>query len=101
MIHYSCDCCKRALDADDLRYVVKLEVYAAFDPSAMNELDDDRDHLQEIQEILQGAADASDPQIGADVYEQKRFDLCSDCRKRFIKNPLGRDVPKQFDFSKN
>ena len=53
MIHYSCDCCKRVLDPEDLRYVVKMEVYAAFDPSAMDELDDDRDHLQEIQEILQ------------------------------------------------
>ena len=53
MIHHSCDCCKRALEADDLRYVVKMEVYAAFDPAATDELDDDRDHLQEIQEILQ------------------------------------------------
>jgi hypothetical protein len=101
MIHHSCDCCKRVLDPDDLRYVVKMEVYAAFDPSAMDELDDDRDHLQEIQEILQRCEDASDPQIGNDVYEQLRFDLCTECRKKFIKNPLGREPAKQFDFSKN
>lgn len=101
MIHHSCDCCKRELDADDLRYVVKMEVYAALDPSASYDQDEDRDHLQEIQEILQRAEDASDPQIGSDVYEQLRFDLCSDCRKRFVKNPLGREVLKQFNFSPN
>ena len=33
MIHYSCDLCKRLIDPeDDLRYVVKIEVYAAVDP---------------------------------------------------------------------
>jgi hypothetical protein len=100
MIHYTCDCCKRVLDPEDLRYVVKMEVYAAFDPSAMNELDDDRDHLQEIQELLQ-RSDVADPQISGDVYEQLRFDLCTDCRKKFVKNPLGRSASKQFDFSKN
>jgi len=101
MIHYSCDCCKRALDSEDLRYVVKMEVYAAIDPASMDDGDDDRDHLQEIQEILQRCNDAADSQIGSDVYEQLRFDLCLECRKKFLKNPLGREHSKQFDFSKN
>jgi hypothetical protein len=78
-----------------------MEVYAAFDPSAMDEAEDDRDHLQEIQEILQRSDDTNDPQIGSDVYEQLRFDLCTECRKKFIKNPLGRELSKQFHFSKN
>jgi hypothetical protein len=88
------------LDSDDLRYVVKMEVYAALDQGPLGD-DDDRDHLQEIQEILQHAEDACDPQIGSDVYEHMRFDLCSDCRKRFVKNPLGRETVKQLKFSKN
>jgi hypothetical protein len=101
MIHYSCDCCKRVLDPEALRYVVKMEVYAAFDPNALDEAEDDRDHLQEIQEILQRAEDAADDQIGRDVYEQLRFDLCTECRKKFVKNPLPRELSKQFDFSNN
>ena len=101
MIHYSCDCCKRVLDRDDLRYVVKMEVYAAFDPSATDEAGDDRDHLQEIQEMLQRAEDVADEQIGSDVYEELRFDLCPECRKKFMKNPLGREAAKLFEFSKN
>lgn len=101
MIHYTCDCCKRVLDPDDLRYVVKMEVYAAFDPLAVDDADDDRDHLQEIQEILQRSEEANDPAVGPDVYEQKRFDLCPECRKKFVSNPLGREHAKPLNFSKN
>jgi hypothetical protein len=106
MIRYTCDLCKRDLDAeDDLRYVVKMEVYAAFDPTAMQEDEDvqESDHLQEIQDILERLEDAEDEHIGDDVYQQLRFDLCPECRKRFIKNPLGREVcvAKPLGFSKN
>lgn len=99
MIQYSCDLCKRPLDPeDDLRYVVKLEVYAAFDPV---EVDDDCDHLLDIHEILERAEDDVCEEVGDDVYQQMRFDLCPDCRKRFLKNPLGRKPVEQFHFSKN
>jgi hypothetical protein len=102
MIHYSCDLCKRDLDPDDdLRYVVKIEVFAAYDPSAGAD-DDDRDHLQEIQDILETMEDAEDDRIGDDVYQQLRFDLCPDCRRKFLKNPLAREMPaKAFGFSSN
>jgi hypothetical protein len=102
MIRYTCDLCRRELDPEeDLRYVVKLEVYAAFDPATSNEEDDDRDHLQEIQDILERLGDAESEQIGEDVYQQFRFDLCPQCRKKFIKNPLGREPAKAFGFSQN
>lgn len=100
MIHYTCDCCKRVLDADELRYVVRLEIYAALDDSPLG-ADEDNDHLQEVQDILQHAEEADDPRIGDDVYEQKRFDLCANCRKRLLRNPLGLEPTKQFDFSQN
>jgi hypothetical protein len=85
-------------DDDDLRYVLKMEVYAAFDPL---EMDDDSDNLEEIHEILERLDDAADREIGDDVYQQLRFDLCPECRKKFLKNPLGRKALEQFDFSKN
>ena len=101
MIHYSCDLCKRDLDPEeDFRYVVKVEIYAAYDLMAMGE-DDDRDHLQEIQDILERLEDAESDQIGDDVYQQLRFDLCSECRKKFLKNPLGRESTKILNFSEN
>jgi hypothetical protein len=102
MIRYSCDLCGRELDPqDDLRYVVKMEVYAAFDPASVESEDDDRDHLEEIQDILERLDDSADDQIGDDVYQLLRFDLCPECRKRFIKNPLGRETAKAFGFSSN
>jgi hypothetical protein len=102
MIRYSCDLCKRELDSEvDLRYVVKIEVYAAYDPEATSEDENDRDHLQEIQDILECLEDADDDLIGNDVYQQLRFDLCPECRKKFLQNPLGRETAKAFGFSSN
>lgn len=99
MIQYSCDFCKRPLDSDDdLRYVVKMEVYAALDPV---EIDDDTDNLREIHEILERIEDVDSDRVGDDVYQQLRFDLCPECRKKFLKNPLGRKTIEQFDFSQN
>jgi hypothetical protein len=101
MIRYSCDLCKRQLDPqEDLRYVVKMEIYAAFDP-VTDQDEDDRDHLQEIQDILERLEDAESEQIGDDVYQQLRFDLCAECRKKFARNPLGREQANIFGFSKN
>ena len=105
MIHYSCDLCKRLIDPEiDLRYVVKMEVFAAVDPVESDQnaasQEDDRDHLQEMQEILQ-RMDESDESVSEEVYQQLRFDLCPECRKKFAKNPLGRESSKHFDFSKN
>ena len=101
MIRYSCDLCKRDLDPEeDLRYVVKMEVYAAFDPTATDE-DDDRDHLQEIQDILERLEDSGD-NVGSEIYQRMQYDLCPECRKKFTKHPLGQtQSSKILDFSKN
>jgi hypothetical protein len=99
MIHYTCDLCKRELDPkEDLRYVIKIEIAAAFDP-AVDDDDDDRDHLQEIQDLLEHLQDSQTCDIGDDVYQELRFDLCPQCRKRYTKNPLGRQPSKVLDYS--
>ena len=101
MIHYTCDCCKRALNHEhEMRYVVRMEVYAALD-DAEETVDSDRDHLQEIQDFLECLEDDSDELTPGEVYQQMRFDLCAECRKRFLHDPMGRQVATQFNFSKN
>ncbi len=101
MIHFTCDCCKRLLDSQrDLRYVVRVEVYPAIAPTE-DDSDAERDHLQEIQDILERLDDADDAEIGDDVYHQVRYDLCSDCRARYVKNPLGRLAMQELGFSQN
>jgi hypothetical protein len=30
-----------------------------------------------------------------------RFDLCPDCRSKFLRDPLGKEAAQKFDFSEN
>ena len=102
MIHYSCDRCKRPIDDEnDLRYVVRLEVEAVMDPLHEHENRDDRDHLLEIDEILERVDAAECPEIGDDVYQKRRYDLCPACFRKFMQNPVGRDKKATLGFSQN
>lgn len=102
MIHHSCDRCKRMIDTEDeLRYVVKLEVIAAMEPAEVDEIEDDRDHLLEVQEILERLEAGEDENVGDEIYQKKHFDLCASCYRDFIKNPLGREQPVHLGFSQN
>lgn len=102
MLHYSCDRCKRMIDPEDeLRYVVKLEVCAAMEPVDACDVEDDRDHLLEVQEILERLEAGEDENICEEVYHKKHFDLCSRCYREYMKNPLGREQPVHLGFSAN
>ncbi len=103
MIHYFCDRCKRKLDPrDDVRYVVQLEAYPALDAAAdSTEMEDDRDYLAEIQDALQRAEDCAADCVFDELYKRHQYDLCADCFKQFVENPLGREPAVQLDFSHN
>jgi hypothetical protein len=102
MIHFSCDMCKCELDPKhDTSYVVRMEVYPA-PAQADAAMDDDRDYLGDINEVLERFEefDADGQLPDHDTYQQRRFDLCSECCKRFMREPLGHRTAQQFDFSK-
>lgn len=98
MIHYSCDLCGRNLDPEqEARYTVKIEVELACDVTS-DEAEDDRDHLLELSTMLEQL----DDEAVADAAPQRmHFDLCCDCRQRFVRSPLGKELGKQLDFSNN
>lgn len=101
MIHYTCDYCKRPLETEhELRYVVRMEVYAAMDESE-DTPDLDADQLQDVEDMLEGLSEANDEEFEAAIYKQLRFDLCSECRERFMRDPIGRQISTHFDFSEN
>ena len=102
MIHYSCDRCKRMIDpAQEVRYIVKLDVQMAFDPAEVDEPEDDRDHLAEIQELLE-SVDPEELELGIESAEQPRtFDLCPQCYRRFVQDPLGLEAGLRVGFSHN
>ena len=102
MIRYICDLCQCELDPQhDVSYVVRMEVYAA--PSGEQApIDDDRDHLEDFQEILE-RYDEFDPDghlLGNETYRKKQFDLCKQCANRFLQDPLGRQALQRFELSK-
>jgi len=101
MQHFSCDQCgKELLPEVDRHYVVKIEVFAAPDRSALTEDDLDNDQLESFSQLLQGLdAGAQTPELSPD-YKQIRLDLCPECHKRFLRDPLNKDAIK-FDFSEN
>lgn len=108
MLHYSCDLCKRAIDSHaDVRHVVKIEVFQAVEEgsngpsgSCCEDREDD-DHLEEMQELLEGLDDHECAGLLDDRTVSLRFDLCDSCRQRFVKNPLGMKTGKKLDFSQN
>jgi len=100
MIHHTCDRCKRVIDPEqELRYVVRMEIEAVMDPIHENEPQDDRDHLMEIDEILERVESADSD--ADDLYQTRRFDLCPQCYRRFSANPLGREKKATLGFSHN
>ena len=102
MIHFTCDRCKRELDStEDLRYVVKLEVFAAVDLPESNDVEEDRDHLLEIHELLEHLDASGIESSGNDLYRKHSYDLCPTCHRKFIANPLGHELAVQFGFSEN
>jgi hypothetical protein len=103
MLHVTCDLCGKELrPGDDQHYVVKVEVFAAQDPAELTEEDLDEDHMEAVSELLREMED----NLGqSDELEQARqhfrYDLCPQCRKRFARDPLGKEAAQKFDFSEN
>jgi hypothetical protein len=86
---------------DEIRYVVRLEIEAKLGDNAFVEKDEERDHLLELHEILEQRDEENDSSRDDEVYRRKRFDLCSDCYKVYLRNPMGQETAKSINFSQN
>jgi len=102
MIHFTCDMCGKALLADeDARYVVRIEVYAAYDPMEITAADLAKDHSKEVRELLEKMAEMDPEKIEDQVYKTFRFDLCPACQGKYLSDPLFRSPRKRVPFGKN
>ena len=102
MIHFTCDRCRRVIDSEqEMRYVVQMEIEAVMDPIHENEPADDRDHLLEIDEILERADGSECDALGGEAYQKRRYDLCPHCYRKFLANPLARERKSVLGFSHN
>ena len=102
MIHYTCDRCGKEIDQDlDTRYIVRVELHPAISPVELEELDDDRDHLQEINEFLETLDDEAVELSHLQEFLQRQFDMCSCCYRKYLQNPLGQENSQTIGFSNN
>ncbi len=102
MIHYSCDRCKRPIPVQEsIRYVVKMEIEAAIGDCSNECPDADLDCLSEMDEILENMEDDLLDEDLSIVHQRRQYDLCPNCYREFIKNPVGREKLVPFGFSKN
>ncbi len=103
MIRYNCDMCGKSIDSEeDIRYVVKIEVYATCesmegDCDFDEELIDDYEEEEEDDEV-----ENFDPDDIEDVeYKTFRFDLCSKCHSKYLQDPLSIQSIRRGRFSEN
>src|SRR5262249_18743026 len=100
MLHITCDLCgKELLPGDDYRYVVKVEVFAAHDPSELTEADLDDDHMEAVSQLLQDMDELTDPDMEAPPYKKLRYDLCPECHNNILRDPIAKEAAQKFDSS--
>jgi hypothetical protein len=100
MLRISCDGCGRELAGGEDRHILKLELFTANEPAELTDDDLDADHLEAIGELLQRES-SQEEAPSEPSYARLRFDLCNQCRKRFLRDPLAREAAPKFHFSKN
>jgi hypothetical protein len=90
MNHRICDHCgKELLKDNEVRYEVKIEIKAAYDPLNVTDRDLEKDFRQEIARVLQQLQNLSLAEAQDQVYRLFEFDLCPACQRAYIENPLG------------
>jgi len=101
MLRVMCDGCGKELRAGEDHHVVKIEVFATHDPTELTEADLDEDHMEAVSELLRQSEENSEEIEVEPACRHLRYDLCSDCRKRYLRDPLGREASTKLHFSKN
>src|SRR5215831_17392010 len=98
MLHITCDLCGKELRGGGDHYVVKIEVFPTQDPAVLTEADLDEDHMEAVSQMLREMEDMEAPEVEPPS-QQRRYDLCPECRKRYLRDPLNREAAQKFDFS--
>ena len=84
-----CDACGATLLLDsDVRYVVDVRGYAAYDVLEITSASLERDLEGEMERLLEGMDSASAEELENQVAKSWRLDLCPDCWRRYLRDPL-------------
>jgi hypothetical protein len=89
MNHSTCDGCGTALPAEsEVRYEVRIEVKAAYDPLEISAEDLEKDYRAEIAKLLRRLEGLSAAEAQNQIYRAFVFDLCPACQRRYIRSVL-------------
>ena len=89
MDHRTCDLCGQELvQGNEIRYEVRIEVKAAYDPMNLTDQDLAKDFRQEIARVLQQLEGISPAEAQNQVYRLFEFDLCPACQRTYVRDPL-------------
>jgi hypothetical protein len=87
----TCDRCGKSLLVDEeVRYLVKVEVWAAYDPMEIAPEDLAKDRSEEIRSLTEQLGRMTEQEAMDSVYRKLVFDLCPSCQRDYLANPLGR-----------
>ncbi len=100
MVLISCDLCGREIIPElSQYYVVRMEVLARGN-SELTEEDLAIDNLEAVSQILQHLEEDGILKQDIPARQVMKFDLCANCRSKFVKDPLNREA-MELDFSSN
>jgi hypothetical protein len=88
MITHACDRCGCPIEKGELRYVARIEVFAAADPLEVTSEDLGADTRREIERLIESCAGRSEDELMQDVHVAFKFDLCRRCQMAYVVNPL-------------
>jgi len=81
----SCDRCGKSLLVDEeIRYLARLEIAAAWDPPELMRADLDRDFDAEIRRLVRAMEAGDAKAMAEEVAVVRRFDLCPPCRAEIL-----------------
>ena len=93
----TCDGCGADLLGAPVRYLAEMRVWAAYDPIEIGSRRglDEVDYRAEYRRALADAEQQTDEQAANSVYWSRRYDLCLECQKQLLADPLSRNAAVQ------
>ena len=101
MIHFSCDRCHRAIAEDELRFTVTIEIQVAVEDEPVDSNTLPAAEMEVLHEVLDELNEEEREEVNRFAYQQQQHDLCLECQREYIANPLGCEHPTRVGFSQN
>jgi len=91
----NCDRCDKTLLLDEnVRYQVKIVVQAAYDPMEISRDELQKQNAVDWEKLIRELETLSAEEAQDQVYRELHFDLCPECQRSFLRQPLGIETPE-------